>query len=95
MQTHLGAYTRKCPGEKVCGTHPRLERPEGMLYGLPAHTHRFWLCIETCLHVIEYRFMLPAFNATLRALSALCLDRAMWTRRAPIDIECASALNTP
>jgi hypothetical protein len=66
-----------------------------MLYGLPTHTHRFWLRVETCLHVIEYLFMRPAFNATLNALRALRLDRAMWTSRAPIGIECAPALNIP
>ena len=95
MQTHLGSHARERPGEKVGGTHLGLECPEWMLYRLPAHMHRFWLRVETCLHCIKYLFMLPAFNAALHALRALRLDRTTRTRRAPISIECASTLNIP
>ena len=95
VQTHLGSHARERLGKKVGGAHPCLERPEWMLYGLSTHTHRFWLRVETCLHRIEYLFMLPAFNATLYALRALRLDRATRACRAPIGIECAPALNAP
>ena len=95
MQTHLGSHARERLGKKVGGAHPRLERPEWMLRCLPAHAHRFRMRVETRLHRIEYRFMLPAFNTTLHALRALRLDRATRTRRAPIGIQCASVLNAP
>jgi len=95
MQTHLGSHASERPGDKVRGADPCLERPKWMLYCLPAHTHRFWMRVETRLHRIEHLFMLPAFNATLYALGGLRLDRATRTRRAPISIECTTVLDVP
>lgn len=95
MPTHLGAYTRERLGEEVGRAHPRLQRPERVLYGLPMQSHRLWCIVQPSLRCIKHSLMLSASNASLHARSALRLHLTTGACRAPIDVEYPCALRSP
>jgi hypothetical protein len=74
MQLRLGAETLLRLREGMGGTHPGLDRPKGMLNGLPAHTHHQGSIISrvcmasstaSCPRQIIHRFWLGALAQPL------------------------------
>ena len=62
-QTYLGSDVSERLGEEVGAAHPGLERAEHVFNGSPADAHGIGQLVQSPLHGIDDRFMLPAFDA--------------------------------
>src|SRR4051794_28944603 len=73
VQGHLGCRGLQALREEVCGSHPALERTEGMLDRALANPHGIGSGSEPLLHRVQHRLMLPAPDPPLSARRALRL----------------------
>src|SRR3546814_8166656 len=91
MEVHLGSDFVQSAGQEVRASHPRLERAEDVLDGLPTDLHHLGPGVEPLLHAIQHGFMLPSADATLRARGALGFEHACPAHARPVaaDLHCS------
>src|SRR5258708_9221202 len=90
MQRHLGRHLRQRLHQKVRRPHPHLQRAKRMLDRLAASTHCIRISVQARLHGIDNVLVLPPLDATLRALRALSLQRAVASRVGPVVLQAHS-----
>src|SRR5215470_6307276 len=92
MQRHLGGNLGQRLHQEVRGTHPHLDRTEGMLDRLTARAHGTRIFVEPCLHGLDNLLVLPPRDATLSSRRALSFDWAGTARSSPITVKCLAVL---
>ena len=86
MQAHFSADPRQGFGQEMSSPHPGFERSKGMLNRLLTDTHHLGSLIQATLHRIQYRFVLPTLNPSLRAGRATLFERTALAIRTPVAI---------
>src|SRR5262249_5703614 len=92
MQRHLGGDLRQRLHQEVRGSHPHLDRTEGMLDRLTARAHGTRIFVEPCLHGLDSLLVLPPRDATLSSRRALSFDWAGLARIGPITAKFLAVL---
>src|SRR5476651_1871816 len=93
LKTHFGAYPSERPGQKVCGTHPLLERTEYMLNGTSADGHCIRLPVEPALHGFQNMFVLPSSDSAIVAGRTSLLEMATRAGTGPVHPQTHVMLN--
>jgi hypothetical protein len=73
---HLGGHPWLCFYQEASGTHPSLDRAEGMLNRLAPLAHLLRMLVEPVLDGFENVLMLPSGDPSLLAGSAAVFDGA-------------------
>ena len=73
VQRHFAGYPWQRLHQEVGGSHPGLDRAEGMLHRFAPLAHLLRMLIEPALHRINNVLMLPSGDPSLLALGQLCL----------------------
>src|SRR5262245_65119405 len=92
MQRHLGGNIGQPLHEEVRGTHPHLDRAEGMLDRLTARAHGIRIFVEPFLYRLDNLLVLPSRDATLSSRRALSFDCTGTARISPITVKCLAVL---